>query len=70
MGGLDGGKEDLTCYVESMHSLNALAVQVRSYEQFISYLLAKDPGHIKAAQLSFEGRNTVIYCTSWGPDFS
>ena len=68
--GLDNCKEDLTCYDGSVHRLSMLDVQVRLYEQFISYLLAKAPGHIKAAQLSFEGRNTVVYCTSWGPGCS
>ncbi|KAL3154156.1 hypothetical protein ABBQ32_013679 [Trebouxia sp. C0010 RCD-2024] len=38
---------------------------VRKYEQLIEYLISRDPHHIKVATLPFEGRNQVVYCTSW-----
>ncbi|KAL3139949.1 hypothetical protein ABBQ38_004237 [Trebouxia sp. C0009 RCD-2024] len=38
---------------------------VRKYEQLIEYLTSRDPHHIKVATLPFEGRNQVVYCTSW-----
>ena len=37
-------------------------IPVRSYEQFLDYLQAKHPS-IQRANLSFEGRNTVLYRT-------
>jgi hypothetical protein len=37
-------------------------VPVRSYDQFLDYLQAKHPS-IQRANLSFEGRNTVLYRT-------
>ena len=39
---------------------------VRKYEQLIQYLQSRDPEHIKVATLPFEGRNQVVFCTSWG----
>ena len=41
---------------------------VRKYEDFISYLVSLAPGHIRVEELMFEGRNKVVYCTSWGPE--
>ena len=38
---------------------------VRRYEQLIDYLQSRDPHHVKVATLPFEGRNQVVYCTSW-----
>ena len=38
---------------------------VRTYEQLLDYLVAKDAIHIKVATLAFEGKNKVVYCTSW-----
>eukprot|EP00667_Euglena_gracilis_P013025 EG_transcript_13408 len=35
--------------------------EVLRYDDFIKYLLAKDPGRVRTAQLDFEGRNTVVY---------
>ena len=35
-------------------------IPVRTYDQFVSYLLAKDPS-IRVGQLPFEGRNLVLY---------
>lgn len=39
--------------------------QVKSYEELLEYLVSRDPIHIKMAELPFEGRNKVVYCTSW-----
>ncbi|KAK9810172.1 hypothetical protein WJX72_006052 [[Myrmecia] bisecta] len=38
---------------------------VKKYSQLVQYLAAIDPEHIKVAELPFEGRNKVVYCTSW-----
>lgn len=38
---------------------------VRTHEDLIAYIISKDPLAIKVAQLPFEGRNTVVYCTQW-----
>lgn len=38
---------------------------VRKYEQLIQYLQSRDPVHIQVANLPFEGRNQVVYCTGW-----
>ena len=37
---------------------------VCSYEELIEYLVARDPA-ICVAELPFEGRNRVVYCTAW-----
>eukprot|EP00884_Botryococcus_braunii_P009330 jgi/Botrbrau1/18399/Bobra.0469s0001.1 len=37
---------------------------VNTYEDYLAFLIAKDP-NICAAELPFEGRNTVVYCKSW-----
>ena len=37
---------------------------VTSYEELIRYLVARDPA-IRVAELPFEGRNLVVYCTAW-----
>lgn len=37
--------------------------QVTRYEQFLEYLISKDPGRIRVAMLPFEGRNRVLYRT-------
>lgn len=34
--------------------------EVRTYDQFVAYLIAKSPG-ISCAELPFEGRNKVVY---------
>ena len=37
-------------------------VAVRSIEQFVEYLVAKDPKRVRTAQLtSVPGRNTIVY---------
>ena len=37
---------------------------VRNYEQLIEYLQSRSL-HVRVATLPFEGRNQVVYCTSW-----
>lgn len=34
---------------------------VTTYDQFVAYLLAKEPNRIKTAKLDFEGKNLVLY---------
>ena len=41
-------------------------VPVRTYEQFLDYLLAKDE-RLQTSNLPFEGRNVVIYCLPSSP---
>lgn len=41
---------------------------VRKYDDFISYLVSLAPEHIQVEELMFEGRNKVVYCTSWESD--
>ena len=36
---------------------------VRSYAQFLDWLVALDPDRIQTADLPFEGRRTVVYST-------
>ena len=38
---------------------------VRTYEDFIAYIVSKDPQAIEVAELPFEGRNTVVFCGQW-----
>ena len=35
--------------------------QIKRYDAFIDYLVAKAPGHIGVATLPFEGKNKVVY---------
>ena len=37
---------------------------VRSYEDLVQYVLAKDPG-VQVKELPFEGRNKVLWITRW-----
>lgn len=41
--------------------LQASGKKVQSYEDFVAYLLEKDPVGIRAMTLDFDGRNTVLY---------
>jgi hypothetical protein len=45
--------------------LKATGAVPRSYDDFIAYLVEKDPEHIRVAELAFGGRNKVVYATSW-----
>ena len=38
---------------------------VRTYEELIEYLVAKDPSAVQVTELPFEGRNKVVFCTRW-----
>jgi len=45
--------------------LKATGAVPRSYDDFVAYLVEKDPEHIRVAELAFGGRNKVVYATSW-----
>ena len=38
---------------------------VRTHEDLVAYIVSKDPQAIQVADLSFEGRNTVVFCRQW-----
>lgn len=38
---------------------------VRTHDDLIAYIIAKDPAAVRVRELPFEGRNKVVYVVEW-----
>ncbi len=38
---------------------------VKTYDDLIAYIVAKDPAAVRVQELPFEGRNKVVYVVEW-----
>jgi hypothetical protein len=38
---------------------------VKTYDDLIAYIVARDPAAVRVQELPFEGRNKVVYVVEW-----